>query len=94
MEKICKTCGWSHPYSYGTDKQYKCECPKIKYDDKADDDGLAYMDAECYGASFIVGSNFGCVHWLNPVEEDSDDPAKDTKPWRPYDDPLRKKEEG
>lgn len=68
MEKICKTCGWSIALD-GPTNPHNCHCPKIEYTYKPENDGLAYMDSECYSATFVVGPNFGCIHWLNPVED-------------------------
>jgi len=65
----CKECRW---WNTGFSPRYLpfgyCQHSRFQYDDGIDvqnsaSDALLYWDYEGYEAGFIVGPDFGCVHW-------------------------------
>jgi hypothetical protein len=67
MNKTCDRCKhWEPPDKYDIELGHtfngSCNCDKFQYQN-AIEDGLAYWDAESFGAGFNVGPKFGCIHW-------------------------------
>ena len=69
--KTCKTCiHWNNDKDEWHLSQQghhtgECKSPKFvykSYDEKPDDNGLVYWDAEAYAAGLRTGRNFGCIH--------------------------------
>jgi len=75
MKKICKNCKYYIteaalcPHIKDIPEYCKhvghCRCDKFVYgnDETTPYDGLSYLDYEVYGASFLVGESFGCIHF-------------------------------
>ena len=75
MKKICKNCRYwteKNPDGYSIkDNQgnLKGDCGNEKFVytgdglEEIDSDGLGYWDFESYSADFMVGCEFGCIHW-------------------------------
>lgn len=69
IEGRCASCNhWTDFRSleqrdWRTDESGKCNCDKFTYDGLTALDGLNYLDAAHYAASFSTGREFGCVHW-------------------------------
>lgn len=63
--KACNEC--KHWTRDGTGYFGSCNNPKFVYKDELaiqlPIDGLIYLDAKGYSASFETGQNFGCIHF-------------------------------
>ena len=67
MEKICKNCKHFGYLENIVNSNYgECNCNKFEYggaSEMEETDKLFYSDYEGYDANFMVGENFGCIHW-------------------------------
>jgi len=80
-ERICKRCKfWLGEYQYEEDEDTgiinngpapNCSCPKWVYGTVEEFpliNGVQYWDYEDFKAFFVVGPEFGCIHWKKRTE--------------------------